>query len=289
MSTDREGRPYIDHSNDPTSVSRCKDIDLSMPELPEVELVRRQIFPRSIGRRFIAINVRDERILDGISPSELSRKIIGHEVVDISRRGKQLMVILDDGSVLAIHLGMTGELEIVSKWREGRYLRAWFEMDDDEILMFHDQRKFGGIGMYPSIEGLLILKGLGPDALTIRSSDLSRRVRDHHRAIKAVLLDQKVLAGIGNLYSDEVLFQCGIHPEARSDQIDERRLVCLHRALRRVLKRSISVGSDFSQLPFGYLLRHRSPGGMYPKCGTIWANVRSNGRTAYFCPMCQKL
>ena len=154
-------------------------------------------------------------------------------------------------------------------------------------MHFIDQRKFGAVGLYRSESELLEAKSLGPDALTIPLAMFIERVGNRHRAIKTVLLDQSLLAGVGNLYSDEMLYQCKVHPATRSMDLNTRQLRCLHKAMVDVLQRSLDSGSDFDQLPSNYMLRSRTMGGRCPRCSSAWSTLSVNGRTAYFCPKCQ--
>jgi formamidopyrimidine-DNA glycosylase len=150
-------------------------------------------------------------------------------------------------------------------------------------------RKFGAIGLTPSKASFLERKRLGPDALAIEREDFVERTSRHRRPIKTVLLDQSVLAGVGNLYSDEVLFQCGVHPLALADGLKEDRLSCIHRNLVIVLGSSIDARTDFDQLPEGYMLKARHTSSRCPKGHGPWHTMKVNGRTAFFCPQCQRL
>jgi formamidopyrimidine-DNA glycosylase len=185
---------------------------------------------------------------------------------------------------------MTGYLMFLERG-EGPplYSRVRFDFEDGGSMIFADMRKFGAIGLTPSKEAFLKMKRLGPDALAIERGDFVDRAGGHRRPIKTVLLDQSVLAGVGNLYSDEVLFQCGVHPLALADGLGEDRLGCIHRNLAIVLRSSLDVGTDFDRLPEGYLLRARHPTSTCPKGHGPWHTMKVNGRTAYFCPRCQRL
>ncbi|OPY34276.1 MAG: formamidopyrimidine/5-formyluracil/ 5-hydroxymethyluracil DNA glycosylase [Methanomassiliicoccales archaeon PtaU1.Bin124] len=258
-----------------------------MPELPEVEQVRR-ILMRTVGLTITEVSVLDEGILD-VSPSKLSRALCDRTVMDIKRHGKQLAVVLDDGSVLAMHLGMTGDVVISDQQDQARHVRLVIRFDSGVYLSFIDQRKFGVVGIAPSFDDLILEKGLGPDALEIGPRKFEARVGDHHRAIKTTLLDQKVLAGVGNLYSDEMLFQCRINPKVKADSITPRKMKCLHRAMMDILVRSIEERTDFERLPNNYLLHGRVKDGRCPRCASQWTIEDINGRTAFYCPKCQRI
>jgi formamidopyrimidine-DNA glycosylase len=259
-----------------------------MPELPEVELVRRRMQGAMPGLRIDKVTVHDDAILEGISRTALVAALTGRSIATVLRRGKQLMCLLDDGTALTLHLGMTGDVEIADRMIDDKHLRFSLLLSNGTWMHFIDQRKFGAIGHFPSPEEVIMAKHLGPDALEISSKIFSEKISKHRKAIKTSLLDQGVLAGVGNLYSDEMLYQCRIHPEERADMLSARQLKCLYRAMRDILQRSIDNGSDFDLLDERYMLRDRRAGGSCPRCGSQWQTVVVNGRTAFICPKCQK-
>jgi formamidopyrimidine-DNA glycosylase len=258
-----------------------------MPELPEVEMARRYLEDNIVGHRVIDVEVKDVGVLSGIEPSQLRERIVGRTFEKAMRHGKQLFVMMDDGNSLTIHLGMTGELSIVQGDDDRPYTRALFRLEGGSSLDYIDQRKFGTIGICGPIDSFLEVRSLGPDALEIPKDEFITRIRAHRRAIKAVLLDQSVLAGIGNLYADEVLFGSRIHPMSRADELTPGQLGSLHRLVGEVLRKSIEIGSDFSSLPAGYLLRSRRAGSECPRGNGILTSMKVNGRTTILCLKCQ--
>jgi formamidopyrimidine-DNA glycosylase len=260
-----------------------------MPELPEVEMARRFLESNVVNRRVVSVEVIDDGVLDGMDIMTFQHDLVGRSIVSVARRGKQMFVGLDDGSFLTVHLGMTGELSMDQGDHIPTYTRIVFGFEDGDRLYYSDQRKFGAIGMVGSIGLFVNEHGLGPDALSIDRSDFTKRVSGHRKAIKSVLLDQRVLSGIGNLYADEVLFQVRLHPATRADTISQKKLNELHRQILVVLRRSIKVGSDFAVLPVGYLLKVREPGADCPRGNGKLAATKVGGRTSIFCPACQRL
>jgi formamidopyrimidine-DNA glycosylase len=261
-----------------------------LPELPEVELVRRQVEASALGRIIAIVNVLDIGVLDEVSAEDLEWALTGRALTRTDRHGKQLFFRIGKGGWLTMHLGMTGGMMFL-EGGEGPppYSRVQFDFEDGASLVFADMRKFGAIGLTPSKSSFLRRKRLGPDALAIERGDFVDRAGRHRRPIKTVLLDQSVLAGVGNLYSDEVLYQCGVHPLALADGLGEDRLGCIHRNLALVLRSSLDVGTDFNRLPEGYMLKDRHPSSPCPKGHGPWHMMKVNGRTAYFCPQCQRL
>jgi formamidopyrimidine-DNA glycosylase len=261
-----------------------------LPELPEVELVRRKVEASALGRTIASVEVLDIGVLEGASTEGLKTALTGHALTRTDRHGKQLFFRIGNGRWLTVHLGMTGDLIFLEDGRGlPRFTRVRFDFEDGSSFVYEDMRKFGAIGLTPSKASFLERKRLGPDALAIGREDFVERVSRHRRPIKTVLLDQSVLAGVGNLYSDEVLFQCGVHPLALADGLDEDQLRCLHRNLAIVLRSSIDARTDFDQLPEGYMLKARHPSSRCPKGHGPWHMMKVNGRTAFFCPQCQRL
>jgi formamidopyrimidine-DNA glycosylase len=177
-----------------------------MPELPEVEVVRSYAERSCSGRVVLSVDVIDDGVLDGCSPKVLDSFCRNSTLLAVRRHGKQMFLELERGFV-TVHLGMTGDLIFKTvKERPGKHDRVLFNFKDGSQLAYRDMRKFGAIGCTRSIDDFLKGRKLGPDALEIGKPEFAARLGSHDRAIKTVLLDQRVIAGIGNLYADEVLF-----------------------------------------------------------------------------------
>lgn len=260
-----------------------------MPELPEVEQARRYLEKNALNRRIRSVEVFDGGILQDVDAMTFEQVLGGHSLTTAGRRGKQMFLGLDDGTFLTVHLGMTGDLTVDRDDQAPKYSRVAFRFEDGTSLFYSDQRKFGALGLVGSVDQFVAEHRLGPDALCINRSDFIERVSAHRKAIKAVLLDQSVLSGIGNLYADEALFQARLHPAKRADTISHRRLADLHRHVGSVLRGSIAVSSDFAALPEGYMLKDRTEGARCPRGNGSLAMIRVGGRTSIFCPRCQRL
>jgi formamidopyrimidine-DNA glycosylase len=262
-----------------------------MPELPEVETIARMLAPRLTGRRIRRVEIRSRRVLAG--DRDLLKVLRGRLVERVSRRAKFLLLHLDRG-VLAIHLGMTGHL----RWngQAGPYTRAVIVFDRGRLL-FDDARQFGRLEA--SEEGLPPrLEKLGPEAPAITVEELARRLAGRRAPIKALLMDQHILAGLGNIYSDEALFRAGIHPQTPGGRLSRERLARLVRAIRRVLAEAIAAGgssvSDYVNAdgePGWFQFRHRvyrRTGQPCLRCGAPIRRIVIAQRGTHYCPRCQR-
>lgn len=283
-----------------------------MPELPEVETVRRGLSP-IIDHPIVQCDVRRRDVVRDrcadttnprrgrIAPGSLG---IGARVRGLERRGKQLAVILDDGSgherAIVIQLGMSGQVALIDTPRipDAKHVHVVWTLDDSRRVCFRDARRFGGVTLLPDRDSLERLwSSLGPDALQITPTQLKAGLRTSTRAIKAALLDQRVLAGVGNIYADEALFRAGIEPQTPCDALSEPRVARLSEAVREVLTAAVQArGStlrdyrDPTNQPGEAQLLHavyNRAGQPCPDCGQIIAKAVIAQRTTCWCPACQ--
>jgi len=260
-----------------------------VPELPEVEVYRRRL-ARALRARIDAVGVQTPRILQGVSAREFSARLIGARLTSARRHGKRLYAALDRGGWLALHFGLTGDLAL---YRDGEpeppYARVVLDLDDGRRIAYINRRMIGRIGLVPDMAADVRAKKLGPDALDRRlSPDVFRRALAGRRgAIKAVLMDQEVVAGIGNEYSDEILFQAGLHPATPAAALDARALGRLYRHMRKVLTQAVAAGADHARFPKRFLIPNRRAGAPCPRCGGTVTRLHIGGRTGYFCETCQ--
>jgi formamidopyrimidine-DNA glycosylase len=190
---------------------------------------------------------------------------------------------------LRLHFGMTGWLQYLKRNEEPpKTARVLFSFANNRRLAFDDQRKFGEIEVIKDIDEFLQTRGLGPDALGISLSQFEAILGKHRGAVKAILLNQQLIAGIGNLYADEILFRVRMHPATEAVRLSDKDLTGLFRAMRYVLEKAIALKTDFNRLPKSWLLTHRGKGGRCPRCRRALKSAMIGGRTAWFCPHCQK-
>ena len=269
-----------------------------MPELPEVETIKNELPPHIIGRRFTGVTVCDAKLLRQPSVEEFCQKLIGKRVISLERRGKYLIFHLSYGMVLIIHLKMAGALLLNPKEAD-RHTRVIFHLDNGSQLIFTDRRRLGAIWL---IENEQAVTGkLGPEPLTpeFTAETLAKRLQSHQAPIKAVLLDQAFLAGIGNMYADEALFAARIHPLRKANSLSSQEIENLHKAIVGILRSAIdSKGAsvDTYKRPDGKLgtahsnfsVAHRG-GKLCLICDTPIQRLAIRNRGSYFCPNCQKL
>lgn len=273
-----------------------------MPELPEVETIRRSLDRLQLaGRAITGATVAWPRSVGG-DPDAFCHAIVGSRVVSSGRRGKYLLYTLEPTAVLTIHLRMSGRLYLVpySEPTTG-YERVTLQLDDDRELRFYDPRKFGRMTIAAEAAPGVALLGPEPLEAGFTLSGFAAELGRRRRAIKPLLLDQSVVAGLGNIYADEALWQAQIHPLCRSDQISDRSAAALHTAVRDVLTRGLrnhgtSLGTGKVNFVFpgtGYarnqeeLQVFRRTGLPCPRCGSTIERIVVAQRSTHLCPVCQ--
>ena len=270
-----------------------------MPELPEVETFKRYLDSMSLHQRITGVDVRDAYVLKRVSVRQLARRLKGRRFENSRRHGKHLFVRAGDDPPsrrlrraslwLRLHFGMTGSLEYVKHDEvASKTARVIFRFANKYRLAFDDQRKFGEIELIEDVDEFLQTRGLGPDALEISLSQFKAILGKHRGAVKAILLNQQLIAGIGNLYADEILFRARMHPATEGARLSDKDLARLFRTMRYVLERAIALKTDFNRLPKSWLLTHRGKGGRCPRCGRALKSATIGGRTSWFCAHCQK-
>ncbi|NIR58589.1 MAG: Fpg/Nei family DNA glycosylase [Gammaproteobacteria bacterium] len=261
-----------------------------MPELPDVETFRRYLDATSLHQRIRRAVVEAPELVHGVSARRLRRILAGQALASSERHGKYLFGALESDGWLVLHFGMTGGLAY-SKLDKPlpRHTRLWLEFDNGYRLAYRSQRKLGRIALTGDPRAYAAERGLGPDALD-PELDLERfraLMAKRRGKVKGVLMDQGLIAGIGNIYADEVLFQAGIRPTTRVDAMGDEDVSRLYDAMRSTLQATIEAQADPEQMPEGFLLPQRHQDGRCPRCGRALARVRVSGRTSYYCPRCQ--
>lgn len=260
-----------------------------MPELPEVEVSKRYLEETSLHQPVARVHIGATSLLDGISPQALARRLHHRPLERTHRHGKYLFAEVDHGGWLMMHFGMTGHL------RYGRTpdpaaanAEAVFFFDNGRYLAHVDPRKLGHIGWVDDPRRMVRDRALGPDALRLDLDRFCCLAQGRHGQVKPWLMNQEVMAGIGNVYSDEILFQARLRPDARVDRLSDRDLSDLFEAMQGVLETAIDVEANPCAFPGTYLLPHRRRGGRCPRCDTPLQRWFFSGRGAWLCPRCQR-
>jgi formamidopyrimidine-DNA glycosylase len=267
-----------------------------MPELPEVQTVVTTLAPRVLGRQVRRVtHLRD----DMVTPAgfDLRSALAGRTIASLARRGKRIVFTLDDGNALFVHLGMTGRLVVgPSQAPVEPHTHLILDMDDAHQLRFRDPRRFGEIRWLGQSS---VDERMGPEPLAMRSAQLARRLAKTTRAVKNALMDQAVVAGLGNIYVDESLHDARIHPLVPANELSPDQVSALAKSIKKILRRAIRhrgstlrdyVDADGAKGGFQRLHRvYDREDDPCPACKTPIQRIVVGGRSTHFCPRCQRL
>jgi formamidopyrimidine-DNA glycosylase len=268
-----------------------------MPELPEVETIKNELLPSVLNRTIKGVDVFWNKMVRQPSMNEFRRRVIDKKIAGLSRRGKYLFFHLDGDGVLVMHMKMTGSLLVNPS--DDRFSRAVFHLDDGAALHFRDPRKFGV--MWLADDGSAVDAMLGPEPLdaAFTPAALARILKGRQAPVKPVLLDQSHIAGIGNMYADEALFEARVHPLKPAGALSTDEVKRLYRAIRHVLRKALVRGGASIR---NYIRPDGSPGTAHdefvvahgvgkdcPGCGGPIERIVVRGRGTYICPRCQRL
>lgn len=271
-----------------------------MPELPEVETIRRGITPHADGRTVIDVVVRDHRLRFGV-PRDLPQRLTGHTIQRIERRAKYLLLHVQGGALM-LHLGMSGRLHVVTADDPpGKHAHLDVVLDSGDILRLTDPRRFGmALWLQWPVQHHALLASLGPEPMSedFTPGTLIRAAKGRKAPIKTLIMDNHVVVGVGNIYASESLFRAGIHPRRAAGRISATRLTALHSAIRVVLAKAIAAGGttlrDFSGADGnpGYFQQDVAVYGRDAQpcnsCDTAIKRVVIGQRATYYCPQCQR-
>lgn len=257
-----------------------------MPELPDVEAFKRYCDQSILKKNIEEVNVKVNRMLE-VSKNTLRKHLKGKRFESTFRHGKHLFLILNDGYELVLHFGMSGSLSCF-KQKEPEYSRMIVQFSNGYNLAYTTVRKLGSINIIKDRGKFIENKNLGPDALSVSFEEFKNIIEDRRSYAKTTLMNQKIIAGIGNIYSDEILFQAGIHPKVKISELEESKLMELFNETKEVLKTAIDKNADTQKLPENFLISHREIGAKCPVCGGEIKRISISGRHGYYCPKCQK-
>lgn len=274
-----------------------------MPELPEVETIVTDLRPHLVGRTVVRCELSFPTIVRHPEPEQFIDAVVGMKIESVGRRGKYILIGLSDGLLLVIHLGMTGHLSLVDEVSTlEKHTHAVFFLDDGHQLRYRDPRRFGRL-LLGDEQALLVSKKLprlGPEPIDpdFAADELYRRLRGRRAPLKAVLLDQAAIAGVGNIYADESLHRAGLRPDRIAGTVSRRSAHRLHDSLRESLQAAIqNRGSSVDTYRDAWgqiggqqekLLVYGRAGEPCFTCGRPLSSKRIAGRTTVFCRHCQR-
>jgi formamidopyrimidine-DNA glycosylase len=248
-----------------------------VPELPEAERARQQI-ERVLGRKIVAVEDGDTYVSRPHAPGEIAAALVGRRLVDAHRRGKFMWVETDGGPDLGLHLGMAGSIVLDEEPDPRGWDRFALEFEGGGRLALRDRRRLGRAILEPDFTHV------GPDAGEVSREEFRQRIGRGAAPIKARLMDQTAISGVGNLLADEILFQAGIDPRRRTNRLSQDELDTLRRATRKAIRTAIRRGGAHA----GEINPERVPGGRCPRDGTPLERARIGGRTTFWCPHHQR-
>lgn len=260
-----------------------------MPELPDVEGFRRRVEASALHQTINHVSLSAPEMVKGLSATTLRHRLEGHPLDSVRRYGKHLLLEIHGSGWLDLHFGMSGFPQYVeTKEAAPRFTRMSLDLDHGQ-LAYVVPRKLGRIGLADTLNEFIAERGLGIDALDpALDFEAFRRLARGKGSVKCWLMDQTQIAGIGNVYSDEILFHARIHPRRRAGDLDENALKRLYHAVSSVLAVAVTHGGDPAELPKSWILSHRKAGAPCPECSGKIQRLSLCGRSAYFCPACQQ-
>jgi formamidopyrimidine-DNA glycosylase len=247
-----------------------------MPELPEAERARRTL-EGMLGRRIVRVDDHDTYVCRPHPPGEIAGALVGHELASAHRRGKFLWLETTDGPTLGLHLGMAGSIAVGEPGPTPRWDRFAVELDDGTRFALRDKRRLGRAVLNPDFSHV------GPDAANVGREEFRRLIGRGRVPVKARLLDQRAISGVGNLLADQALWQARIAPQRPVSTLDAEALDRLRRAVRAAVRSAIRKGGAHT----GDFVQARGPEGMCPRCGGALGRDTVGGRTTYWCSTCQ--
>jgi len=258
-----------------------------MPELSEVETYKKYIDKTSLKLIVKDVQIKDNRILK-LSEEIFVRALKNKKFEDTIRHGKYLLIKLEN-QFLIMHFGMTGDLEYFEKAiDEPKYTKVLFKFTNGHFLSYISKRLFGHLDLTTSVEDFLAKKKLGPDAYKMSFDDFKKTLVKRTAIMKSALLNQSIFAGIGNIYSDEILFQSKLSPKRKINTLNENELKELFQNIKKVLQYGIEFKGKLENYSKDLLIPHRSKDGECPKCTSKIERYEISGRHGFFCPDCQK-
>lgn len=257
-----------------------------MPELPDVEIFKKEA-DKALGKKVDSVEIKDRDFV-GASRRKFKSSIVEKKLDRSFRKGKYLFLVTENEKAVALHFGMTGSLEYLSGNDPApEYTKCIFHLTKGYQLCYSSKRKLGSVEVSSDTEKYIDEAGIGPDALEIGKKEFTEKLSKSRSMVKSFLMDQSSVAGIGNIYSDEILFQAGVHPKKKCSELSREKAEEIFRKMRRILKKAIEKDAKVEELPRSYLLPRRKEGKSCPKCKGRIRKIKVSGRSGYYCPSCQ--
>jgi formamidopyrimidine-DNA glycosylase len=255
-----------------------------MPELPDVEVMRRYLDATSLHQEIREVDLLDEKVLNGVSADTLRARMRGREISSSDRHGKHLFARIDGTGYLVMHFGMTGFLRYYRNEEERpghARMILWFS--GGYRLAYDLQRRLGRLGWAGDIRAYVKHRGLGPDPLSVDPDAFVRLLEGRRGMVKPALMDQGLVAGIGNIYSDEILYHADLHPRAEVPKLTEDQVRRLYECMRRVLQVAVDAQADPGRMPDDWLTPVRGEERTCPRCGGKLEKKKIGGRSSWYC------
>lgn len=257
-----------------------------MPELPDVAVNKQYLDATALHQQIEEVEVRDTLVLSDITSEALRNGLRSHTLESSRRHGKYLFAEISEDGWLLLHFGMSGDLDYFKGRDAPEYTQVLLSFTNGYHLAYTSRRKLGMVGIVEAVEEFVEEQDLGPDALS-PDFDLAAfrdALSGRRGMVKSTLMNQEIMAGIGNVYSDEILFQAGVHPRTAVNDLREETVKDLYRAMQDVLQTAIDCKAKPDEMPATYLIRHRQEDADCPRCGGRVKRVDVSGRSGYYCP-----
>ena len=256
-----------------------------MPELPDVQVLKEYVDATALHQPILDIHSEADELRETLPHATLESRLAGQEILSTRRYGKHLLLeVTGTGGWLRLHFGMSGGLRYYRGDTPPEHTRLLLDFADGYHLAYTNQRKFGQIGWTEDVDAFVEAEGLGPDAMSLDPESFKERLAGRRGSIKGTLMDQGVVAGLGNVYVDEILFQAGIHPESTTDELDESDLEHLFDTMHEVVDAAVAARAEREEMPESFLVHAREAGADCPRCGRPVEKIEVVGRPTYVCP-----
>jgi formamidopyrimidine-DNA glycosylase len=258
-----------------------------MPELPDVEVFKQYLDSTALHQKIQKVQVFSRQVLN-TSSQKLSRSLKGQKLIGSRRLGKFLMIETDNGRWLVLHFGMTGGLKYYDEDQEKpEHERMRLNFSNGYHLGYDCQRMLGEIDVTEEPDEYLEERDFGPDAGEISLEQFRELIHNRRGSIKSALMNQKAVSGIGNVYSDEILYQSKIHPRRKTSELSGSEIKKIYKKMQYVFGKAVECQAQRKNMPKTWLIEHRSEDHDCPRCGGQIKKIQITGRNAYLCPQCQ--